>query len=93
MSVSPKECIKLCTDTILDDSSNSRYLTPAFGLTDPFIEQGLFEQNITSMMSPSEFEAYLKDIEPEIKQADRDLREIDALEKRGVSAAGNLGGL
>ena len=43
------------------------------------------------MMSPSEFEVYLKDMEPEIKQAERDLREIDALEKREVSGAGSLG--
>lgn len=73
------------------DSSNRRYLTPSFALNDLTDQSGNFEQPALSMMSPSEFEIYLKDIEPEIKQAERDLREIDSLEKRGVSAAGALG--
>jgi len=72
------------------DSSNARYLTPSFALNDPD-QPNPAEPPTIAMMSPSEFEVYLKDMEPEIRQAERDLREIDALEKRGVSAAGNLG--
>ena len=41
-------------------------------------------------MSSEEFTAYLTDMEQEIRQADRDMRDIEALEKRGVLNAGKL---
>lgn len=41
-------------------------------------------------MSPSELEAFLAELEPDIRAADRDMREIELLEKKGVTAAGKL---
>ena len=43
-------------------------------------------------MGSEEFDALLTEMEPEIRSADRDLREIDVLEKRGVLGAGKLAG-
>jgi hypothetical protein len=34
----------------------------------------------------------LKEMEPDLRAADRDLREIHALDTRGVTGAGKLGG-
>lgn len=42
-------------------------------------------------MSPDELDALLTEMEPDIRAADRDMREIEALEKKGVTAAGRLG--
>lgn len=39
-----------------------------------------------------EFETLLAELELDIRAADRDLREIDALDSKGVSAAGKLPG-
>lgn len=74
-----------------DESSNAKYLTPQFALNDITSQPGTQAMDIGSLMSPSEFAVYIKDLAPDIRQAERDLREIDALEKRGVSAAGVLG--
>ena len=41
-------------------------------------------------MSPSQLETYLAEMEQEIRSADRDLREIEMLEKKNVTAAGKL---
>jgi len=41
-------------------------------------------------LSSSEFEVLLKELEPDIRSADRDLREIQTLDKRGVSGSGKL---
>lgn len=41
-------------------------------------------------MSQSEFEALLTEMEPDIRAADRDLREISILESKGVTGAGKL---
>jgi hypothetical protein len=41
-------------------------------------------------MSPEEVEALLVEMEPEIRAADRDMREIEILEQKGVTAAGKL---
>ena len=43
-------------------------------------------------MTPEELDAFLSEMEPDIKAADRDVREIDVLEKRGVLGAGKLSG-
>ena len=40
--------------------------------------------------SPSELEAFLAEMDPDIRAADRDLREIDLLEKKEVTGAGKL---
>lgn len=44
-------------------------------------------------MSPEEFDAFLAEMEPDIRAADRDLREIEILEKRGILGAGKLAGI
>lgn len=41
-------------------------------------------------MSPSELEAFLAEMEPDIRAAERDLHEIKALEDKGVTGAGKL---
>ena len=41
-------------------------------------------------MSPSELEAFLAEMESDIRAAERDLREISALESKGVTGAGKL---
>lgn len=43
-------------------------------------------------MSPEELEALLTEMEPDIRAADRDMQEIEALEKRGVLSAANMTG-
>lgn len=43
-------------------------------------------------LTESELDALLKDMEPDLRAADRDIREIQALDKRGVTGAGKLGG-
>ena len=43
-------------------------------------------------MSSEELDALLAEMEPEIRAAERDLREIDMLEKRGILGAGKLPG-
>ena len=44
-------------------------------------------------LSDTELETLIAELEPDIRAADRDLREIDELESRGVTAAGKLPGL
>jgi len=62
------------------------YLTPSFALSGTLpIEPPTYEN-----MSPSELEAFLSEIEPDIRAAERDLREIKALEDKGVTGAGKL---
>jgi hypothetical protein len=41
-------------------------------------------------MSASELETFLAEMEPEIRAADRDMREIEMLENKGVASAGKL---
>ncbi|KAJ7334126.1 hypothetical protein DFH08DRAFT_880222 [Mycena albidolilacea] len=41
-------------------------------------------------MSASELEAFLVEMEPDIRAAERDMQEIEALEKKGVTGAGKL---
>jgi hypothetical protein len=43
-------------------------------------------------MSAEELEALLSDMEPDVRAADRDMREIELLEQRGVLSAGKLAG-
>lgn len=41
-------------------------------------------------MTPSEFETFLQEMEPDIRAADRDMHEIEALDQKGVAAVGKL---
>jgi len=43
-------------------------------------------------MTPEEITAFLTEMEPDIRAADRDMLEIDALEKKGVLGSGKLPG-
>lgn len=44
-------------------------------------------------MSPAELDAFLTELEPDVRAADRDMREIALLEEKGVTGAGKLPGL
>ena len=68
------------------DDRHAQILTPAFALS------GASTPPSFSSMSSEELDALLAEMEPEIRAADRDLREIDILEKRGVLSAGKLAG-
>ncbi|KAF8532012.1 hypothetical protein JB92DRAFT_3080807 [Gautieria morchelliformis] len=67
---------------------HAQFLTPSFALS------GLSNSSSAppsySSMSSTELDAFLSEMEVEIRAADRDLREVDALEKRGVTGAGKL---
>ena len=43
-------------------------------------------------MTSSELEAFLAEMELDIRAADHDMREIEVLEKKGVTGAGKLPG-
>ena len=68
------------------DDRHAQVLTPSFALS------GISAPPSYSSMSTEELDALLAEMEPEIREADRDLREIDILEKRGVLGAGKLEG-
>ena len=68
------------------DDKHSDLLTTSFALS------GISSPPAHSSLSDDEVNALLAEMEPEIKSADRDLRDIDVLEKRGVLAAGKLPG-
>ncbi|KAH7890812.1 hypothetical protein F5I97DRAFT_1838918 [Phlebopus sp. FC_14] len=61
-------------------------LTPAFALSGTLPGPAPAYEN----MSPKELEALLAEMEPDIRAADRDMREIELLEQRGALTAGKL---
>lgn len=62
-------------------------LTPAFALSGTLpINPPTYEN-----MSSSELDAFLVEMESDIRGAERDLREISTLENKGVTGAGKLG--
>jgi len=65
---------------------HAHLLTPAFALSGAASSQPPSYEN----MSPDELEAFLTEMEPDIRAADRDMREIEVLEKKGVTGAGKL---
>jgi hypothetical protein len=71
---------------ILDDQ-NSHLLTPSFALSGILPDPPTYDN-----MSPEEVDAFLAEMEPDIRAADRDMLEIDALEKKGITGAGKLPG-
>lgn len=71
----------------MTDDQHSQLLSPSFALS------GAAAPPSYSALSPEELDAFLAEMEPEIRGADRDLREIEILEKRGVLGAGKLAGL
>jgi len=64
---------------------NSYLLTPSFALSGLLPDAPTYDK-----MSPEEVDAFLAEMEPDIRAADRDMLEIDALEKKGVTGAGKL---
>ncbi|EED81208.1 predicted protein [Postia placenta Mad-698-R] len=64
---------------------HAQYLTPAFALSGIIPAPPTYEN-----MSSSELEAFLTEMEPDIRAAERDLREIKTLEDKGVTGAGKL---
>jgi len=65
---------------------HAHLLTPSFALSGSLSGSPPSYEN----MSPSELEAFLLEMEPDIRAADRDMREIDILEKKGVTGPGKL---
>lgn len=70
----------------------SKYDLHAHLLTASFALSGVLPGPVPTYenMSPEELEALLVEMEPEIRAADRDMREIEMLEQKGVTAAGKL---
>lgn len=65
---------------------HAHFLTPSFALSGGLSEPPAYEN-----MSAAELEALLAEMETDIRAADRDLQEIDQLNKKGVTSAGKLG--
>ncbi|KAI0316063.1 hypothetical protein OF83DRAFT_1031586, partial [Amylostereum chailletii] len=64
---------------------HAHLLTPAFALSGTLPSAPAYEN-----MSPAELDAFLAELEPDIRAADRDMREIELLEQKGVTGAGKL---
>ncbi|KAF8074888.1 hypothetical protein FPV67DRAFT_1475339 [Lyophyllum atratum] len=64
---------------------HAHLLTPAFALSGSLPEPPSY-----GTMSPEQLEAFLTEMEPDIRAADRDMREIELLEQKGVTGAGKL---
>ncbi|KZV64449.1 hypothetical protein PENSPDRAFT_169575 [Peniophora sp. CONT] len=60
-------------------------LTPAFALSGSLPSTPAYEG-----MSAAELDAFLTELEPDVRAADRDMREIALLEEKGVTGAGKL---
>lgn len=73
-------------DLVFTDDQYKHYLSPAFALSGIIPTSPPLYDN----MSPSEVEAFITEMEPDIRAADRDLREIDMLDKKDVTAANKL---
>ncbi|KAF5350192.1 hypothetical protein D9758_007824 [Tetrapyrgos nigripes] len=67
-----------------DYDQHAQFLSPAFALG--LVSDAPSYEN----MSPSEFDTYLQEMSEEIRSADRDMQEIEALDKKGVTGAGKL---
>ena len=67
------------------DDQHAPLLMPSFVLSDAVLDPPTYDK-----MSAEELDAYLTEMEPEIRSADRDMHEVEALEKRGVTGAGKL---
>lgn len=70
------------------DDQHAHLLTPSFALSGLLPDPPSYEN-----MSPEELEAFLTEMEPDIRAADRDMCEIEALENKGVTGAGKLAGI
>jgi hypothetical protein len=73
---------------VLADDQHAHLLTPSFALSGLLPDPPAYEN-----MSPEELEAFLTEMEPDIRAADRDMREIEVLDRKGVLGAGKLAGI
>ncbi|KAF9530392.1 hypothetical protein CPB83DRAFT_875102 [Crepidotus variabilis] len=64
---------------------HAHLLTPSFALSGILPDAPAYDK-----MSLEEINAFLAEMEPDIRAADRDMLEVDALEKKGVLGAGKL---
>ena len=71
----------------LADDQHAHLLTPSFALSGLLPDPPSYEN-----MPPEELEAFLTEMEPDIRAADRDMREIEVLDRKGVLGAGKLSG-
>ena len=71
------------------DEQHAQYLTPAFALsgTLPAITPPEYKD-----MSPTELAALAAELEPDIRAADNDMREVEDLQRKGITGAGTLSG-
>jgi hypothetical protein len=72
------------------DEQHAQYLTPAFALsgTLPTLTPPEYKD-----MSPADLAALAAELEPDIRSADNDMREIDDLQRKGITGAGMLSGV
>lgn len=66
---------------------HAHFLTPVFALSGLLPDSASYQN-----LSPEELETLLVEMEPDIRAADRDMREIEALGTKGVTEAGKLRG-
>jgi hypothetical protein len=71
------------------DEQHAQYLTPAFALsgTLPTLTPPEYKD-----MSPADLAALAAELEPDIRSADNDMREIDDLQRKGITGGGMLSG-
>lgn len=72
------------------DDQHAQYLTPAFALSGTVPSASALANE---HMSAAELEALLAEMAPDIRAADRDMTEIEVLERKGVTGAGTLAGM
>jgi hypothetical protein len=83
---------------IRTDDQHAHFLTPSFALSgvlqddtdSPNSPSPSSSNYYLSNLTPDEIDAFLTEMEPDIRAADRDMREIDELVKKGVTSAGKL---
>ena len=92
MSASPPHLNEFLNLTLLRpirvDQQHGHLLTPSFALSGSLPATPAYEG-----MSPAELDAFLTELEPDVRAADRDMREIALLEEKGVTGAGKLPGM
>ncbi|KAK0446737.1 hypothetical protein EV421DRAFT_1791045 [Armillaria borealis] len=90
------ETLQRTLDTIVESNDGlkrfmSRYEQHAHLLTPSFALAGLLpDPPAYQNMSQEELNAFVGEMENDIRSADRDMQEIDALQKKGVTGAGKL---
>lgn len=89
MSFNLLVCVETALRDVLLDDQYAQYLSPAFVLSGTVPSSTPTFQD----MSPAELDAYLSELEPDIRSAERDMSKIETLVKsKDVLSAGKLGG-